>query len=181
MDVSSSARDITIALLVQRHLRSLRSKYPRAVTFFYAEAQMSWITADRLANVAQQISLDIRIVSRDPKGLGRPGVTTGENEKRLFTDEISEALGSEALVYADDFISDNKVSVQVEFEQQLKLFRRMVKLSTDNNVFSKPKITYSGAGQDDIVMAMGIVLLHSRLTRNSPEYLKEAHEQRFDT
>lgn len=181
MDTSNSAKDLPIILLMQRHLKQLKTKYQRAVIFLYIEANMSYLTADRMAEAAKSVSSDIRIVCRDSKGLGRPGVVTGENEKRLYTDAISEALSSEALVYAKDFISDNTAQNQAKFEEQLQLFRRVVKVSTDDNAFAKAKVTWSGLGHDDTVMCVGIMLLFSRLTRQSPEYQKEAIEQRFDT
>ncbi len=132
-----------------------------------------------MAEAAKEVSPSIRIVSRDSKGLNRPGVITGENEKRHYTDTINEALSSEALVYAHDFISDDTKMNQAKLEEQLHLFRRVVKVSTDDNQFAKPKITYSGCGHDDMVMALGIVLFFSRLTRQSAEYTKEAREQGF--
>lgn len=182
MDTSSSPKDIPIIMLTKRHLEQLKAKFPCAVIFFYVEANMSWITADRFSDAAKQVSIDIRVESRDRKGLGRPGVETTDVEKRLYTDAIAESLSSEALVYAKDFISDETVRTQSKFEEQLNLFRRIVKAPAEDSVaFTKPKISFSGLGADDTIMAVGIMLLNSRLTRQSPEYLREAEEQRFDT
>jgi hypothetical protein len=180
MDILSSSKDLPIIMLLQRHLRSLKNKYRNAIIFLYAEANMSWNTIDRFAYSAKEVSPDIRIVSRDRSGKGKPGVETGEVEKQLMKDAIEEGLLSEAFVYAKDFVSDNVATTQVKFEHQLHQFRRMVHQSKDGNVFSKPKITYSGAGQDDTIMAMGLALIHSRFTRSSEEYQREAALHNLD-
>lgn len=140
---------------------------------------MSWVSANRLSIVAKDTWDDIRIVSRDRKGLNRDGVETTDVEKRLYTDTISESLASESLVYADPswFISDKPAQCQLAFEEQLHLFRRTVIPSTDENVRNKPKVCYSGHGKDDYVLACGITMFHSRLTIETLEYQKEAEQQ----
>lgn len=172
-----------IICLMKSHLAKLKRTYKRSIIFLYIEANMSWISADRLANCAQEVSKDIRIVSRDRKGLNRPGVETTSLEKRLYTDAIRESLSSEALVYARDFIcesDDKKISNQMKLEEQLGQFREIVIPSTDENVKNRPKIEFSGQGKDDTVFALGIALYNGRITREDPEYQKEAREQGWD-
>lgn len=139
---------------------------------------MSWISANRLSIVAEETT-DVRIVSRDRTGKQRDGVETTDVEKRHYTDEIQASLSGEQLMYGLDFISNQPGENQAKLEEQLHLFRRMITPSSDDNVRTKPKVSYSGAGKDDTVMALGITLFHSRLTRDSPEYRKEAREQQW--
>lgn len=166
-----------IMCLVMRHLASLRRLYPRAVIFFYVEANMSWTTADRFATVAQTVDMGIRIVSRDRKGLDRPGVETTDVEKRHYADFLCEALSSSALVYARDFVSDNLVQAQTKFEEQMHQFRRIIIPSSDDGVSKRPKVVYSGQLKDDTIMAAGITGFHARITIETPEYQREAHDQ----
>lgn len=183
METSNTVKEIEVIILMKSHLAKLKRIYPRSTIFLYIEANMSWISSDRLATCAAEVSRDIRIVSRDRKGLNRPGVETTSLEKRLYTDAIREALSSEALVYARDFVCESntkKVGNQSKLEEQLSLFREIIIPSTDENVRNKPKIEFSGQGKDDTVFALGIALYNGRITREDPEYQKEAREQGWD-
>lgn len=183
METSDTTKEVEVIMLMKSHLAKLKRVYPRSTIFLYIEANMSWISADRMATCAIDVSRDIRIVSRDRKGLNRPGVETTSLEKRLYTDAIREALSSEALVYARDFVCESpekKVANQAKFEEQLGLFREIVIPSTDENVRNRPKIEFSGQGKDDTVFAAGIALYNGRITREDPDYQKEAREQGWD-
>lgn len=155
--------------------------YPRALIFLAIEANMSFVDTDRIGKIARKISpFNMRVTCQDPKGKGRTGVWTGENEKGMYANSIRDALVSKTLFYVEDskFVSANAAKTQLQFEKQLQVFRRIVKPAV-NKAFDKPKITYSGEGKDDLVIACGMCLHFSYEIRCSEEYNNIAQSSGF--
>lgn len=168
------------AVLVN-HVTELTKMYPRALIFDYIEANMSFVEADRMANICKKISPhNIRIESQDPKGKGRSGIWTGENEKYQYATAIRHSLTVGSICYADDscFISRDVIKAKEKFENQLGTFRRITSPNT-NPAFKKAKVTYSGEGKDDTVIVCGMCMYFSYEKRNSKEYEQIAQAAGF--
>lgn len=181
MDTCSSHFDNEVNEVLSDFMKRITMMYRKAIHFENIESNMSYLTANRFAEISRLISQhNVRIESRDPKGKGRDGVWTGEHEKMMYSSSILNALSSMSLCYADDssFISRDPVKTREKFEKQLATFRRITS-ANPNPAFKKTKVTFSGEGKDDLVIVCGMCLYFSYLKRNSEEYHEMAQSAGF--
>ena len=181
MDTCSSCISDDVDEVLKEHVTELTKMYPRALIFEYIEANLSYLGANRMANITRRISPhNIRVESKDPTPKARDGIWTGENEKYQYATAIAHALSVGSLCYADDscFVSRNPVEVKDKFEKQLAQFRRITS-PNPNPAFQKAKVTYSGEGKDDTVIVCGMCLYFSFDKRNSEEYNQIAQASGF--
>jgi hypothetical protein len=162
--------------MIIKHLRKLRSiaQYANAVMFVYIEANLSWVTANTLAGVAQAGEFYPCIVKKyDPKNKGRFGVWTQEAEKEKMCHETKHVMADGALYYAEHFFSETApLTIQQEIKAQLEVYRRNIRLSDSGKV----TIEYTGKStnrKDDLAIVIQLLLYWSRYNRESTEYQQE--------
>ena len=181
MDTCSSAKPEVVEKMIVDHYVAYKShdRYRTAWPHAFIENQMSYIEAGRIASLVQQPRFQPSAVEcRDPKGMGRPGVPTGKNEKTLYCDRLYQALVTERLHFAPELIcphtSRHRVGPDVDalknkFRDQLNNFRREVEApaNPDTGVYKVHLTGKCGGQKDDLVMAMGMLLYWAQLKQTS--------------
>jgi hypothetical protein len=161
--------------MLETHLQNIRDdpRYNTAVIYVYIEANMSFLTANKVKEIVEHPRFyPVLVQSFDPTTDARAGVWTGPDEKYLYAEEMKRALADGALVYAARFISSDE-SIKPEIVKQLEVYRREAKVSASG----KRTIEYTGKSlgrKDDVCIVMQMLLHWSRLMRNSDEYQKAA-------
>lgn len=147
------------------HIRNLRKikEYQNAYIEVFIESNMSWISADAVAEEFLKIDNRINIVVGD-RQKQRYGVHTGETEKQVYSEGLQPILMENRIHFADVIASEDFEKRKSELLDQLKCFRRIVRTSNDPE-FGKNKFTYTGksSGQKDdlgFVIQMTSYLMH---------------------
>jgi hypothetical protein len=171
-----TADDNTIIDMLETHLAGLRAnpRYKAAVVYVYVEANMSFVTANRIKNIIDKPVYYPTIVAQyDPKGESRYGVWSGPEEKEMYADELKRALADGQLCYAEHFVSQDGAAVKSELKDQMEVFRRELKVSPTG----KKTYVYTGKSngrKDDLCIVLQMLLYWSKYTRESSEYANAA-------
>lgn len=170
-------------ILLLNHVRQLRRKavYNKAHIIVYIEANMSYISANRVATLFRDNGVEnMYFVSQDPtpkNGHMREGVWTGDIEKEVFTTRIQTLLADNQLHFAETFISHRpEKEIKNLMITQLEKFRLDITPPKDL-IHGKARRGYSGKSpgeKDDVVMALEICAGQMMQTRYSSSYLRAA-------
>jgi hypothetical protein len=167
--------------MILRHLRQLRSNeiYRKAHFLIFIEANMSYISADCVANWCRRPEFGpVTIEARDNSPRGRVGVWTGPWEKESYSMMLREIIESGRLFMAHEFICSN-------FEEHLKTLLlqfsafRMERQEPMDAAFGKYRWAFtgktSGGTKDDMVLALMIAVYWGRLKREDFTFMQWAH------
>lgn len=180
IDHSSSFHHNEVMQMLADHVLGLRqlSQYKDALFVFYIEANMSFLSVSHLCNFFNQPQFGlVKIVSRDPKNMGRPGVWTGPQEKEIFARDLEQVMSDGKLSFADQMVSDNPEHNKVKLLAQLNFFSRIVIPPNDPSQHEN-RIVYSGKGvgrRDDLCLALMLALTHGKMTLFDQQFVEECH------
>lgn len=162
----SGDRDI-VSLFVD-HIYQIRAqenlKYARIVVI--PEANMSFISTDRIATIIESLRLpDVSVVGhRKPNGepdpIGRYGVVTTESRKVLYVNEVRTLLTTKRLGFVDlpQMIGKDVLVDKATLGEQLKSYKEEI-IPGDEYGTRPAKRRYSGKGtgmRDDLCLALQI-------------------------
>lgn len=145
--------------MLVRHCHDLRrhDAYRDAVILLIVEANMSYLDADRVANLFQQVASPVHVLSRDQNRARRPGIWTGAVEKELYVNSLVNVLRMKGLGRTASLLGSHPETDWHLLLTQLSMFRRETRSPTDPR-FGRFVTTFSGkagAGQrDDLAMAL---------------------------
>ena len=183
--------------MLNSFVKRLRSKkiYQDVLAVAFIEANMSWIGADRIANILNRSKYGPMLCdSADPKDQGRVGVWTGDVAKRVYAEDLKRRVNEETLHFAEknQFLrcfsmkpDENKVGVEPDkqiasFLQQAANFRKETRVPKD--VFSSGKEVYTGKrpGQpDDLMLSTQICHSNALRLRNSDKFIEFCAKRGF--
>lgn len=116
--------------------------------------------------------LDPLIVWSNPSNENEVGVITGQQQKIKGAEILQDVLRNNKLRMGRDFISKDGNKFQRELVDQMKLFRKEVKVPLDP-VFSSYKVSYTGKStgkKDDIVVSLQQVLQWEVIASFTPHF-----------
>ena len=183
LDSSSSTKHNDILQMLERFILRTRSyrTYRDSHIFVFIEANMSFISADMIANFMRNPRFgSVEAVSLDPKNKQRYGVWTGEVEKERYAEAMERALANGSLCYASEQVGDpdkweaNKKA----FEEQTGWYRREVD-EAKNPAFNKNKVTFTGKSsgrKDDMTIVVQLLLYHLERLKTSVRFCDMARE-----
>lgn len=175
MDSTPSAKDKAVMDMMRGHFTALRNNpaYTKAAIIVYTEANMSYITADRIATEFNTAEFQpIFFESRDNKKKGRVGIWTSSDAKEQMHEAMKRALVSNSLFYAKQFISIDEKKQKAQFEQEVANFR--LERDAPAVPWGITKTFYSGKamGKDDLCVTVQIAMYWSELRRANPEFIE---------
>lgn len=170
-----------LRVMFQRHFQDIFDipQYKSCIIYVYYEANDK-IGAQIWAEQIQAMFSPERVhifkgVSKQP---GQPGVMTTEQDKIIWTLSMQEVLASNALHYAEHFISNDipgsrDPTIKERFVDQCNRYTKDIEIAKDQ--FSKAKVTYGakkGGLKDDIVTAVVGSIRHHKSRIIEPSYIK---------
>lgn len=165
--------------MVRQHYLDIRqhSKYAHCHVRVEIEANMSFIDADRITKWLSEPQFgSIQVVSRDPRGLGRPGHWTTEHTKRCWVEELKKFVELYTFCDSSYWIGRKREENQAELLQQLAHFREEIIAPANDEgkaLFYKRALTGKSPGRkDDIVCALGMGLYYMYKSQSDPLFLQ---------
>lgn len=163
----------------EKHLEGIRSRpqYANAHMFVYIETNADVIGGGRTADIFMNVQYaPITIHHESRGGKARLGVMTGDNENKMYADNLKMVLSNGILHFPneEEFVSSEKVKIKETLITQMRMYRLEERLTKcDNEAFSVVKQKYSGkygGRKDDTVMVLQIAIYHGHKKRESAEY-----------
>jgi hypothetical protein len=152
--------------MIVDHFKALRSceRFKKAFIRVFIEANMSFITADHVANLIRDRAelSPVDVVRHDPQGT-RYGIWTSEDSKKQYADRLRTY--TPAMTFAQEFV--DQIGNQKDRDElilQMGNFRReMVEgASPEHQLKCKEVFTGKGPGmKDDFVLALCIALVQA--------------------
>lgn len=147
MDSIRTTSERLITTLISNHLSSIRNdkRYRNSLIVFAAEGNLTWVEADRLANLVKANYEPCYLVKRwDKKHKhAKYGISTGNSEKKVYVDLMNQALEDNKLWIADDIISQESHRNKIELVDELSRYHKTETQPSDYR-FQVPKPSYSG-------------------------------------
>jgi hypothetical protein len=166
--------------MITNNLRDIRRNlaYRHSLIIVYIEIGASHVQADSIATLIEKAEFQPLIVeSRDSKGLARPGVVTGAEQKRVGTLHLSRELERKTLRIAAELITQDKKKSIIELSNQMRSWRKEIVMPHDQAVGTFKEVftgKASGGGKkDDRIMALILALYWSAFNHADPVFRVE--------
>lgn len=189
MELTSTHKDDAVMKMLDKHVVFLRKfpEYKDATIFLYVEANMSWITADRICEMFardhERYGMVVPVSEGNGPGNGSAfGVWTGPGEKESYATGLRYTMSDGALSYAEHMSCTNPTGTKQILEEQMSRLRQEVKTPVDP-AFQSFKIAFTGKAhnvRDDLCMSLQIALHGLRKQRASKRFIGWATQHGFD-
>jgi hypothetical protein len=175
LDSTPSAKDNVVIEMTRQHFVKIRENpaYQKAAIFVYTEANMMWHLANRIEKTFDRDEFQpIFFESRDSKKKGRAGVWTSPHTKILMYETMKNALTSNSLFYAKDFISKDTQKQKDAFEREVHNFQLEHDEPSMPWGITKIHPTGKSRGKDDLCIVIQLALYWSELRRAEPSFVE---------
>lgn len=188
MDAVAVENSDQMLAVVCGHLESIRS-HPQlkdALIVFVAEANLDYIMTSLVSEMAQQECFrPITTPSFDPKGDGRYGIWTTEENKDLYVESLRTLLMKNQLHIGERPFTrtpgKNFNNLKAEAVEELGRYQKVQKELKDP-VWGRPDYRWSGkqGGNDDLAIAIQICTRVIKMLNENPVWRAEMRNGGFN-
>ena len=170
--------------MVRGHIRALKQHkiYGQAMLVIFIEANMSYISADWIADCIRQETANIWVESRDPTSRNRVGVWTLNFEKEAYAWTLRSILENDNLYFADQMIGEHLQKDKDQLESQFRQFRMERREPADPG-FDKFCYAYtgktSGGSKDDLLLGLMIATYWDKRKREEADFIEMCQSRGF--
>lgn len=163
--------------MVRGHIRALKDHpvYGQAKLVVFIEANMSYISADWIADKIRLETSNLIIESRDPSSRNRIGVWTANFEKEAYAWTLRSIVENDNLYFASQMIGEKLDKDIVELESQFRQFRMERREPADPG-FDKFRYAYTGkttgGTKDDLLLALMIATYWDKRKREETDFIE---------